>query len=384
MFAHSYTGEHCSPLHTSYPNIRKNHMGDKMDQDSNFVNLTIPDSLIRSIKHSERRNALHAPAKRRRLKPQYRRRFIFRLAVIVLFPLISVGLTVWAVTNKNAIEVYAADELIGLVRMDKQMTSEILVQQAKTKLEEDNQTQVIITPNISLKPVRAANNSLTENDVLLNKLCGSLQFQVQASAFILDGKPLAILKDKAEALTVQDNIFLKYISRNSDIESCSFVENVSIEDIFVEKSAIITMGKAFDVLTAESVYPYVYTVESDDVLGLIAQKNKMTLPDLIAANPGILANTTLRVGQELNVKKLAPLLSVKTIETVVSDEIEQAPIQHQINPRAKTTRTIQTGRDGKKRVTKRVTRINGVFMEEEIVNIVIFEEPIPQIDEIPQ
>ena len=355
-----------------------------MDQDSNFINLTIPDSLIRSIKHSERRNALHAPAKRRRLKPQYRRRFIFRLAVIVLFPLISVGLTIWAVTNKNAIEVYAADELIGLVRMDKQMTSEILVQQAKTKLEEDNQTQVIITPNISLKPVRAANNSLTENDVLLNKLCGSLQFQVQASAFILDGKPLAILKDKAEALTVQDNIFLKYISRNSDIESCSFVENVSIEDIFVEKSAIITMGKAFDVLTAESVYPYVYTVESDDVLGLIAQKNKMTLPDLIAANPGILANTTLRVGQELNVKKLAPLLSVKTIETVVSDEIAQAPIQHQINPRAKTTRTIQTGRDGKKRVTKRVTRINGVFMEEEIVNIVILEEPIPQIDEIPQ
>ena len=353
-----------------------------MDQESKLVSLRVPDSMIRAGKRSKRLEASAPAKKRRRLKPIYRRRFIIRLSIVSLFPLIIIGFAVWAFTYKNAIEVYASDELIGLVRMDKQLSVESLLKEAEDKLCNDYQAQVIVTPDISLKPVRAAKGSISEKNELLNKLCGKLPFKVQACAFILEGKPLAVLKDKSEALAVQDNIFDKYHSRNT--ESSSFVENVSIEDIFIEKSAIISMGKAFDTLTAESALSTVYVVQKGDMLGLIAERNKMTLDGLIAANPGITAKSTLKEGQMLNIETTAPLLSVKTIETAVSDETAPAPVQHQINPRAQTTRILQEGRDGIQRVTKRVTRINGIIQEEEIIGFVIKEEPVPQIVEMPQ
>ncbi|MDR2648585.1 MAG: G5 domain-containing protein [Clostridiales bacterium] len=317
------------------------------------------------------------------MKPLYRRRFVTRTLAVALMLLMASGLSVWAFTYKNAVEVYVGDELIGALKTDKLLTAESLAKDAENKLKEDNQTEVIVTPNITLKPVHASKSAILEKGELLDKLCPKVSFQMRAVAFMLDGKPVAVLKSKAEAFTVRDNIFAKFTESESDIESGSFVENVSIEEIFMEKSAIITMSKAFDVLTAESAHISVYTVKQNDVLGLIAERNKMTLSDLIAANPGITVNSTLNVGQELNVEAKAPLLSVKTVETVISDETAPAPVQQQINPRAKTVRVLQDGQDGKQRVTKRVTRINGIVQQENIISSVTLEEPTPQIVEIP-
>ncbi|MDR1559135.1 MAG: G5 domain-containing protein [Clostridiales bacterium] len=355
-----------------------------MEQEKKLISIKIPDNVIQTGKRLDRPVVAESPAaKRRRLKPRYRRRFIARLSAIVLIPLAVIGMAVWALSYKNAVEVYAADELVGTLRTDKLLTVESLALDAETKLMEENQTEVIVTPNITLKPVHASKDSILEKEELMDKLCVKLPYQVKAVAFVLDGKPLAVLKDEAEALTVQDNIFAKYASRSGEVENSSFVENVSIEDIFAEKSAIITMGKAFDALTAESAHPSVYTVQQDDVLGAIAERNKMTLSELIAANPGVTVNSTLSVGQELNVETKAPVLSVKTVETIVADEIAPAPVQRQINPRAKTERVLQEGQDGQQRVTKRVTRVNGIAQHEDIINTVTLEEPTPRIVEIP-
>ena len=354
-----------------------------MEHEGKFINIKIPDNVLSTIKNSEQPDAVLPPVKRKRLKQQYRKRLAIRLACFILIPIMVICLTVWLFTYKNAIEVYAADELIGVVKMDKQLSIESLIRDVKDRLEEGNQAQIIVNPVISLKPVHAAKSAISSKDELLNGLCESLPFQVQASAFILEGKPIAILRDRAEALTVRDNIFAKYVTNGSESENVSFVENVSIEDIFVEKPAIITMGKAFDTLTSETAHSSVYTVKPNDVLGLIAEKNKMTLSALISANPGITAKSTLKVGQELNVETYSPLLSVKTVETITIEELAPAPIQQQINPRAKTTRVLQAGQDGRQRVTKSVTKVNGIIQDEIILNTVILEEPAPQIVEMP-
>ena len=346
--------------------------------------IKIPDNLLRQFLDSKQTDSpASPPGRRKRLKPQYRRRLIIRSAAFLLIPLTAAVITVWAITYKNAVEVYASDELIGLMRIDKMLTPESLAQETQNKLEEENQSQVVLTPVITLKPVHAGKAALSSKEELLNKLCGKVPFKVQASAFMLDGKPLVVLKDKTEALTVQDNIFAKYTSGAGNAVSVSFVENISIEDIFAEKQAIITMDKAIEALTAGTARSSVYTVKQGDALGKIAMQNNMALNDLIAANPGITARSTLRVGQELNIKTVKPLLSVKTVETVVRDEAAPAPVQQQINARAKTTRVIQAGQDGKQRVTEQVTRINGIVQGKTVLNTVTLEEPVPEIVEIP-
>ena len=343
----------------------------------------IPDYLIKQIKKSDQTVSPAAPAKRKRLKQQYRNRLIIR-SVLLLLVLISVtGTAAWALTYNNAVEVYVYDELIGLIRMEKQISVESLTLEIQDQLEKTNQSKVIINPVISLNYVHSGKSGIISKDEMLGKLSVIVPFQVQASAFMLNGEPLAILKDKTEALTVQDNIFAKYKSKDNTVDSVSFVENVSIEDIFMEKLAIITMDKAIETLTAESAYSSVYIVKQGDVLGQIALKNNMTLSDLLAINPGITAKSTLAVGQELNVETVKPLLSVITVETVVKDEPAQAPIQQQVNSRTTATRVLQAGKDGKQRVTERVTRINGVIQETTVLNTVILEEPTPEIVEIP-
>ena len=350
--------------------------------------IRIPDDLLQQIKESQQNDLKQSappymPVRRKRLKWRYRKRLIIRSAVFIIIPLIIIGFVIWAVTYKNAVEVYASGELIGMVRFDKQMTPDSIAQEARDKLEAENQSQVAVTPVISLKPVHAGNADITAKDDLMDQLCAQIPYQVQASAFMLDGKPLVVLKDEAEAFSVRDNIFAEYTSSGGTVDSVSFVENVSIEDIFTDKSAIITMDKAIEALTAGTVHSSVYEVQPGDVLGQIAVKNNMALSDLIADNPGISAKSTLRIGQKLNIKAVTPLLSVKTVETVVTDETAPAPIQQQINPRAKTKRVLQAGQDGKQRVTENVTKINGVIQDETVLNTEILEEPVPQIVEMP-
>ena len=353
-----------------------------MNQEKNMVNLRVPDSLIETIKREERNIAL-APTKRKRLKPLYRRRFVTRVILASLLVIVF-ALASWVLlAYDNALEVYAADELVGLVRMDRALSPEYLVEQLTNKLEEDNQAQVRISDSISLNPVFTMNAEMLDGDALLIELSRSMQYEVQASAFVVDGETIAILKNDVEALTVRDNIFAKYTPRYRDIEEVSFIENVSIEDIFVEKSEIITLSNAIEILTAESVQQAIYTVEKDDVLGTIAEKNMMTLNALLAVNPGISSESTLSVGQQLNIEVSTPLLSVQTIEIVVVDEVASAPMKQHVNPLVETTRLLQEGRDGSQRVRKRVTRVNGFIQSEEVLSSVYLEEPIPQIIEIP-
>ena len=145
----------------------------------------------------------------------------------------------------------------------------------------------------------------------------------------------------------------------------------------------MTMDKAIEALTAARPHSSVYTVQPNDVLGRIAARNNMALKDLIAANPGVTAKSTLKIGQKLNIETNAPLLSVKTVETIVKEETAPAPVQKQINTRAAAERVLQAGKDGKQRVTERVTKINGVIQDKTVVNTVVLEAAVPQIIETP-
>jgi len=349
--------------------------------------IKIPDNVLQQLKNSDQGAPPGPPAppiKRRRLKPYYRRRLMLRLAIFILVPLAVILAAVWAATYKNAVEVYASDQLVGTIKMDKRVSPESIAQEARDKLQAVNQTQVNIASVISLKPVRAGKPALMDNSELIDKLCAAARYQVKAAAFVLDGKPLVILKDQSEARTVKDNIFAKYATDGATVESESFVENVSIEDIFAEKSAIITMDKAIEALTAGAPRTTAYTVKQGDVLGKIAVNFNISLNDLLAANPGLSAKSTLKIGQEIKVKTVTPLLSVKTVETIVKEEVIPAPVQEQVNPRAAASRVIQGGKDGKRKVTERVTMLNGIVQDTAVLDTVTLEEPMPKIIEKPK
>ena len=100
---------------------------------------------------------------------------------------------------------------------------------------------------------------------------------------------------------------------------------------------------------------------------------------MYAANPG--TSATIVVGQTLNVTQQKPMVSVKSVETQVLTTVEkkQYETQYDDTQPASYQRVIQQGRDGQKKSTIQITRINGFVTEEKEISKEIIQEPVTEI-----
>ena len=107
----------------------------------------------------------------------------------------------------------------------------------------------------------------------------------------------------------------------------------------------------------------------------------MTLEEVIAANPGMTITTPIVVGQTINVTEQKPMVSVKSVETQVLTMVEKKTYETQYDDTkpASYQRVIQQGRDGQKKSTIQITRVNGLVTEEKEVSKEVIQEPVTEI-----
>lgn len=76
-----------------------------------------------------------------------------------------------------------------------------------------------------------------------------------------------------------------------------------------------------------------------------------------------------------------PMVSVKSVETQVLTTVEkkQYETQYDDTQPASYQRVIQQGRDGQKKSTIQITRINGFVTEEKEISKEIIQEPVTEI-----
>ena len=122
-----------------------------------------------------------------------------------------------------------------------------------------------------------------------------------------------------------------------------------------------------------------YTVETGDNAGKIAAKYDMTLEKLYQMNPD--AKKAVVIGQTLNVTVQKPMVSVKSVETQVLTSVEpkQYETQYDDTKPASYQRVIQQGKDGQKKSTIQITRVNGFVTEEKEVSKEVIQEPVNEI-----
>ena len=107
----------------------------------------------------------------------------------------------------------------------------------------------------------------------------------------------------------------------------------------------------------------------------------MTQDELKTLNPKIPANGNVYVGQELKVMAEQPMLSVKTIETVVLTEVqERKTVYQQDSTKNKGYQKVtEPGKDGQKQVTKEITYVNNELVDEKVVKEETTLEPVDEI-----
>ena len=125
------------------------------------------------------------------------------------------------------------------------------------------------------------------------------------------------------------------------ITNLDFGENVEVVQAYVDADKIVSLEDAIEMVTKTQEKKKIYEVVSGDTLAGVAQKNDMTVADILALNSQTLssASSMLRIGDELTVSSPEPELSVVRTERRYYEESYDADVVYIDNDEWYTTQS---------------------------------------------
>ena len=155
------------------------------------------------------------------------------------------------------------------------------------------------------------------------------------------------------------------------VRSIDFDENVEVVQAYVDGDKISTLEEAIEAVTKTSEKSKKYEVVAGDTLGAIAQKNDMSIEDIINLNKDSIPSetATLRVGDELTIFSPEPELSVVRTERRYYEENYDADVIYIDNDEWYTNETevLQQPVTGYRKVVADVTYRNAELVGTDIL-----------------
>ncbi|WP_409343651.1 peptidoglycan DD-metalloendopeptidase family protein [Paenibacillus sp. MBLB4367] len=294
--------------------------------------------------------------------------------------------------------VYLEGQEVGIVS-DPQVVDDFKLAKVKEIEQKYPDVHMVLnTDEVTLKSEKAY-KAESDNDGTLTKLSGMIKSHAVGVQLLIEGKPIGILKDSDTAEALFDQIKSKYTSDKpkdagkvkvlaaaapkelqageSEVQKIEFVQKVELKPIDIEPNAVQEAKDLVQKLETGDVQPTKYTVEKGDCVSCIAKKFNISKQVIYKNNPWI-ADDMIKVGQQLDLTMLQPTLSVRTVEKVVENQEIQYETEYVQDDtvRAGITQTISSGKNGLKKVTFNVTKVNGLMMAEELLNEEIIQEPV--------
>ncbi|MCR5301111.1 MAG: M23 family metallopeptidase [Lachnospiraceae bacterium] len=155
------------------------------------------------------------------------------------------------------------------------------------------------------------------------------------------------------------------------VTSIGFDENVEVVQAYVDADKISTLESAIEAVTKTSEKNKTYEVVSGDTLGGIAQKNDMSIDEIIKLNSERIPdeNAMLRVGDELTIFSPEPVLSVVRTERRYYEENYDAEVEYIDNDEWYTNETevVRQPVTGFRKVIADVTYRNAELVDTNIL-----------------
>ncbi|TVY10723.1 M23 family metallopeptidase [Paenibacillus cremeus] len=244
----------------------------------------------------------------------------------------------------------------------------------------------------------------TNDEVVLDKLNGYFSAHPVGVQLMVDGKPMGILKDNSTAQKVLDQIKSEAVASlqkkkesgkvgilsasaapantvaESELLKADFVQKVEMKEVPIEASELNKPEDVQKKLETGDVQPTKYTVEQGDCVSCIAKKLDIPKQVIYQNNPSI-NNDMIKVGQQLDLTVLQPTLAVRTVEKVVENQEIQYDTEYQqdASMRVGVTQVISPGKNGMKKVTVELTKVNGLLEEEKVLDENITQDPVKAV-----
>jgi len=169
------------------------------------------------------------------------------------------------------------------------------------------------------------------------------------------------------------------------IVDIDFAENVEVVPAYVDADKISTLEEAINLVTKTQEAKKIYEVEAGDSLGIIAQKNDMTIQDIIDMNPQTITSESsmIRPGDEITVSSPQPELSVIRTERTYYEETYFADTVYIDNDEWYTTQSkvIQEPSSGYRKVVANLTYHNAELTNTDIIYENVVKEAVAKVIE---
>lgn len=262
--------------------------------------------------------------------------------------------------NRFTVKLKTADEVLSLLQAAKDMYDDTNAYSVNLVLDPDRELDVLTTK-------MEKNSEKSEDDEKKE-----------------DVMPVSGMAQKFQQFYKEANEY-EAIGFTLGIKGIDFNEKVEVVKTYVDADEISTLEEAIAEVTKEQEKSKIYVVESGDTVGEVAQKNNLSVDQLLAMNSDVLTSESsmLHVGDELKVTSPEPELSILKTEEIYYEEYYDAPIQYVDNNEWYTTeqKTLQQPVEGFRKVIADVTYKNNSKLSTNIVYENVVAEAVPKIVE---
>ncbi|MFZ7942373.1 LysM peptidoglycan-binding domain-containing M23 family metallopeptidase [Neobacillus sp. 19] len=316
----------------------------------------------------------------------------------------SNGPVAFATSSKltTVYHVYLNSTYIGNVT-DKEVVNKVIAEKVDTAKKSFKDANFNIGSQVQYIPEQVFRAATTNQDTV-QTIKDTFQLQAEASALVIDGKPVVYLGNKETAEDVVKKLKLQYVTEEqltelearkakSDaslpalqenetrIVDVRLSKNVSIEDENIAPDQMMSADDAVTFLQKGTLEEKKYAIQAGDVLETIAQDHGLAKADLLALNPDLTEDTLLQIGQDINVTALQPF-----VEVIVDKEVNQQEVIPFANevvedssmPKGET-KEKQQGQNGSRSVTYAITEQNGVTVKKDQSSEQIIQQPVNHI-----
>ncbi len=228
-----------------------------------------------------------------------------------------------------------------------------------------------------------ARDELSDVKDLQAELLANVDTMVEAYSVYVEDEALFGVSSEEAANWVFNKYKQKYIGEEiTDDMAVDFCEEVKVKKEYIHIALLKTPEDALEVLSGNDKEIATYIVENNDTLWDIARKYDTTVEHILAMNDHISDN--IKKGMKIRVEEAVPKLSVRTVQTVSLTE----PIPYKVEKINDSTiyqgRTVvsQKGKDGSAQVLAKITKINGVQVEKDVLESETISEPVKQVEKI--
>ncbi len=285
-----------------------------------------------------------------------------------------------SVYSRTVLEVSVNDRVIGYVQ-NHEVLSEI-TEELKSRFEAKLGADVEFVQVIKATPVRAVGHKLAVEDEIIKDLEAALTCKLKAVAINIDGKEIALVKDKGTAENVLQQVKQHYIDQTpGELIKLEVAENVKLVEKYVYPNQIISPEDAKNLILKGSVETRTYEVVEGDSLWAISRRENIPLEELIKANPQLKSEHELALGDIINLTEVKPLLTVSMLKKVTYEESIPYKTETVRDDSMWTweQKVKQAGEKGTKEVAAEVLFENGIKVSENVIGEKVLKEPVTQI-----